>query len=121
MEENIKMLEDFLEYNAFLKDANINDDIRLLWVYMAKNEFKAIEHLITRNRELEYKLREKINIEAHEQVQQLYIPKSKIKELKEKTYKLLDNNGFTRAYQLEIDRWFEELLEDNYNHIPRID
>lgn len=40
-----------------------------------------------------------------------YIPKQKIKELKGKIHNTLDNNGITRAYQIKIDEYFEELLE----------
>ena len=31
--------------------------------------------------------------------------------IKEKIHNLLDNNGITRAYQLEIDKYFEDLEE----------
>ena len=53
MEEDVDILEDFLEYNNFLERADISGDIRELSVYMTKNEFKAIENLIARYKELE--------------------------------------------------------------------
>lgn len=37
--------------------------------------------------------------------------KDKIKKLKEKIHSELDTNGMTRAYQLIIDKYFDELLE----------
>lgn len=68
------------------------------------------------NEELEEKL--KIQTEnynsAYEDINWFcdkYIPKQKIKELKEKIHNTLDNNGITRAYQIKIDEYFEELLE----------
>ena len=44
-------------------------------------------------------------------IKEKYIPKIKVEELKEKIHNLLDNNGITRAYQLEIDKYFEDLEE----------
>ena len=48
-------------------------------------------------------------------VEMNFVSKDKIKETKEKVHWLLDKNGITRAYQLEIDRYFEELLKENNN------
>ena len=132
MEEDINRLENFLEYNSFLKNAVIMDNIRELEVYMSKEDYIAIEHLMARNKELEEEvnfLRKHCFIPfEHEKTETLgelvtieektfvlekdYIPKSKVRELKENIHYLLDNNGIARAYQLEIDRLFEELLED---------
>lgn len=44
-------------------------------------EIQAIKNIIAENKELKRKLQEHICIEAHEQVKQLYIPKSKVKEI----------------------------------------
>jgi len=41
-----------------------------------------------------------------------YIPKSKVKELKEKVHELLDKNGIARVYQIMIDKYFNRLLEE---------
>lgn len=53
MEEDIDILEDFLEYNAFLENSVIKEDIRELEVYMSKNDYRAIRNLISRYKELE--------------------------------------------------------------------
>lgn len=53
MEEDIDILEDFLEYNGFLENSVTKEDIRELQVYMSKNEYKAIQNLISRYKKLE--------------------------------------------------------------------
>lgn len=70
MEEDIKILEKLMEDGKEdFTDTRLSDC-----------EIKSIKNLIARYKELEYKLREHICIEAHEQVKQLYIPKSKVQE-----------------------------------------
>lgn len=49
---------------------------------------------------------------AKEYVDKNYIHKNEVKQLKEKIHKELDINGITRAYQLIIDEYFDEVLED---------
>jgi hypothetical protein len=49
---------------------------------------------------------------AKEYVKSNFIEKYKVIKLKGKIHKLLDNNGITRGYQLIIDGYFNELLED---------
>ena len=50
-------------------------------------------------------------IRAYEKTLRNSVHKDKIRELKEKIHNDLDNNGITRAYQIKIDEYFEELLE----------
>ena len=42
-----------------------------------------------------------------------YISKDKIRELKQTIHNTLDENGITRGYQQLIDKYFDELLEEN--------
>lgn len=44
-----------------------------------------------------------------------YISKDKIREIKQSIHNTLDENGITRGYQLKIDKYFDELLEENNN------
>ena len=41
-----------------------------------------------------------------------WINRSKVEELRKKIHDDLDKNGITRAYQIIIDRYFMELLEE---------
>lgn len=41
-----------------------------------------------------------------------WINRSKVEELRKKIHDDLDKNGITRAYQISIDRYFMELLEE---------
>ena len=41
-----------------------------------------------------------------------WINRSKVEELRKKIHDNLDKNGITRAYQISIDRYFMELLEE---------
>ena len=52
MEEDIKILEDFIDYYGFIKTAIGDDNIRQFEINISKNEIKAIENLIARNKEL---------------------------------------------------------------------
>lgn len=45
-------------------------------------------------------------------IKEEYISKDKIKDLKQLVHKTLDDNGITRGYQLTIDNYFKELLEE---------
>ena len=49
---------------------------------------------------------------SKEYVDKNYISKNEIKRLQSEIHQLLDENGIARAYQLTIDRYFNELLED---------
>lgn len=51
-------------------------------------------------------------IRAYEKTLSNSVHKDKIRELKEKIHNALDKNGITRAYQIKIDEYFEELLEE---------
>lgn len=100
--EDIKILEKLIEeYDAPSGGHIIPTELS----YLERN---AIENLIARNKELEYKLRQHISIEAHEQVKQLYIPKSKVKE---KIEEINDETDLiNKEYFIEI---LEELLKEN--------
>ena len=49
---------------------------------------------------------------AKEYVESNFVEKYKVIKLKGKIHQLLDENGITRGYQLIIDGYFNELLED---------
>ena len=49
---------------------------------------------------------------AKEYVESNFVEKYKVIKLKGKIHQLLDENGIAKAYQLTIDRYFNELLED---------
>ena len=49
---------------------------------------------------------------AKDYVESNFIEKYKVIKLKGKIHQLLNNNGITRGYQLIIDGYFNELLED---------
>ena len=112
MEEDIDKLEDFLEYNNFLERTDASGDIREFEVYMTKNEFKAIENLIVRYKEL--KTHYEIicdDLEEHNLIytdtpefKENYIQKLKINE----TIKELQNEiaSFNIEYD-EFDIWRE--------------
>lgn len=111
MKEDIKILEKLLK--EYKNSGRINYFVDL-------DDLQAIEHLIVRNKELEqnYINPSKTRISYYDKgkgtkvVVEGFVPKSKVRELKENIHYLLDNNGIARGYQIEIDRLFEELLED---------
>ena len=49
---------------------------------------------------------------SREFVEKNYVTKFGVILLKKKIHELLDENGITRGYQLIIDGYFNELLED---------
>ena len=128
MEKDMDIIEDFLDRSSYIMHSVTKDDLRELQVYMSKNDYRAIENLIVRNKELE-KLAEGVEkirdltlpaktdfiIVMRENylsyLREDFIPKSKVKELKEKVHRILDYNAVSRGYQLIIDKEFEELLE----------
>ena len=100
MEEDIKVLEEYLNYEVTKRK-------------LSGCEILAIENLIARNKELEYKLREHICIEAHEQVKQLYIPKSKVRKKIEELEKEYDQFvEWDREDDCMITREMIETLEE---------
>lgn len=122
-EEAIKGLkEDIYNLKNFLTDTE-----KEKWQEAIDTVLNYIEELEKKNKDLcenycpKYKeLEEKLKIQtqnynsAYEDINWFcdkYISKQKIKELKEKIHNTLDNNGITRAYQIKIDEYFEELLE----------
>ena len=74
---------------------------------------KDIETVLNYIKELEEKHKEtcRLNVIFLKNINDR-IPKQKIRELKEKIHNTLDKNGITRVYQLEIDNYFDELLEE---------
>ena len=84
-------------------------------VYIGVKDVKKVNTLIQYIEELEEdnnKLRkERKSLEEQLYLgEENYVSKDKVKELKEKVHKTLDANGITRAYQMFIDKDFEELL-----------
>lgn len=84
---NIKILEEWLkEMDEHFKITHINNT----------KEREALRFIIQDYKELKTKLQEHICIEAHEQVKQLYVPKSKVKEklnqVHEEYQKILESN-----------------------------
>ena len=117
--------------NMYNKEHNEHMEMKRQNSVLRNNERilkEKIEELEKKNKDLcenycpKYKeLEEKLKIQtenynsAYEDINWFcdkYIPKQKIKELKEKIHNTLDNNGITRAYQIKIDEYFEELLEE---------
>ena len=117
--------------NMYKKEYNEHMEMKRQNEVLRNNERilkEKIEELEKKNKDLcenycpKYKeLEEKLKIQtenynsAYEDINWFcdkYIPKQKIKELKEKIHNTLDNNGITRAYQIKIDEYFEELLEE---------
>lgn len=128
MEEDIDILEDFLEYNNFLERAVVSGDIREFEVYMSKNDYKAIQNLIARYKEEKEKnalLLANNNgyYDLKEYLKENYIPKSKVQEKIEELEELVkdfeeywskDPRKFKKEkcidyYKLEA---LQELLED---------
>lgn len=100
---NIEILEYFIKKQKSNKGTFVPTDF----------EITALENLIQENKELSWKYEnaKDMYIIKDNSINENYIPKSKVKEIKEKIHNLLDNNGITRAYQLEIDKYFEDLEE----------
>lgn len=100
IEEDIKILEEFKTNGYSILLMKYGDRIKTNFKLA-----KAIEHILTdykrvlkENEYLQYKLREKISVEAHKQVEQNYIAKNiikdKIEELKKKVEELTDEKGY---------------------------
>ena len=103
--EAIAKLKHYTNITAYWKqkeftNSEIDNYIKITLNYIAE--------LQKENREYEYTIAEMVQTREDN-----FIPKYKIKELKEKIHQELDNNGITRAYQITIDKYFDELLEDN--------
>nr|DAP17746.1 MAG TPA: hypothetical protein [Caudoviricetes sp.] len=77
MEEYEDILEDFLEYNSFLENSVTNGDIREFEVYMSKNDYKAIQNLLARYKELEKQVKyyKKLYIESNDWLIDNHIPR----------------------------------------------
>lgn len=96
IEEDIKNIEEMLEFKI---------DIIKYHAWVGTKVINSVENLLTRykqlqkeNEYLQYKLRKKISVEAHEQVKQNYIAKNiikdKIEELEKKVEELTDEKGY---------------------------
>jgi len=78
-----------------------------------KEELDTYYKMYLREKEKNKKYEEEqynVTIMETEYFKDNYISVDKIKELKEKIHWDLDKNGFTRSYQLVVDKYFEELL-----------
>jgi len=104
---DIEILEEFIKY--FETEAISRKYRRNISITVGEDDIEAIENLIKENKELE-KYKKYYKTEKVVWSRKDYISKDKIKELKEKIHKVLDENGITRAYQILIDEEFEELL-----------
>lgn len=132
LEEDIKILEGYLNGDK-IYDTELDNALRHL--IERNKELERFNDMVNRKvhrllddnmkllkedgntDKLNYKYIETPKIECEEYksesfIEENYIPKSKVRELKENIHYLLDNNGIARGYQIEIDRLFEELLED---------
>ena len=136
MEEDIDILEDFLEYYSFLKSAIGGNDIRQYEIRVSKNDLQAIENLLLENKKLKEENKEirtwKYTIDTIEDLDKLkrleiikikgkeYLAKSKVKEKIEEwssSVRVLGRNANDgekrREFILEGGvRFGEELLED---------
>ena len=90
MKEDIDIIEDFLDRSSYLMHTTTKEDVRELQVYMSKNDYRAIENLIARYKELE----EKIN--------KLKKEKEYYKKLYNESYNFLDPK-FTGDHIPRID------------------
>lgn len=92
---NIEILEKLLkQYEKFNESYGMNGYV------IDRKEIRAIKNIIQENKELKTKLQEHICIEAHDQVKQLYIPKSKVKELAKKyEFAINDYDSSTADYK----------------------
>ena len=120
IEEDIKILEEFKTngYNILLM--KYGDRIKTNFKLA-----KAIEHILSDYKRVlkeNEELRTEVNSLKEEKEQykndyfnlyeqnKQYIHYSKIEELAEKIHNELDKNGITRAYQIIIDSYFDEVL-----------
>lgn len=120
-EDDIEAIENLIQENTELKEYKKIAELTKISCCTAQN-CEALnnaiknglenEKLLQENKELK-KLENLTNesIKNSNSIKKNYIPKSKVKELNEKIHNLLDDNGITRAYQLEIDKYFEDLEE----------
>ena len=116
--EAINYLKDFRNnvYNGVGTGSVMAKNIDIIFAIIEKqqkeienrlNEIKCLYNFISIREERIDEL-----VEINEKYNDLYISKDKIRKLKEIVHKTLDNNGITRVYQLTIDNYFKELLEE---------
>lgn len=118
MEEDIKILEKLSSiYQELKKDF---EEGHASSYEMQFEDFTAIENLLKRYKELEEENKalelEKESykndyFDIYERTKR-YIKEEDVIELQKKIHKDLDNNGITRAYQIIIDKYFNELIGD---------
>ena len=141
MEEDIKILEEIIES---YKESYVEEHEEMnVDVTMNFREFKALQNLIARYKELEEELikdKNKIDFlvgnklaEVHNHAKEveinmnaIYIPKSKVKEKIEKLKILAEKSNSEEELYIRKNQIYllENLLQDfleTGNHIPRID
>lgn len=107
VEENMETMQKILKNN----DELIQDNLNLRELYKRT----AINLLENGKEELgEYLLAQidEIPTLGTMDLYRNWINRSKVEELRKKIHDYLDTNGITRAYQISIDRYFMELLEE---------
>ena len=118
-EEEKKAVKYFYNLRATIDESNMLFDEEIN-VKHGKETIKQItiilnllEKLQKENEYLQYKLREKISVEAHEQVEQNYIAKNIIKDKIRKNEEIIDitNDGDLIHELFQKNKVYEELLE----------
>lgn len=111
VDEAIKEGKDYIEFMTTAGDNAEWAETVLAYIEELEQDNIELRKYYATRKEVE-DLKDTINC-LHESSKE-YINKDKIrykiKELKEKVHKTLDVNGITRAYQMLIDKDFEELL-----------
>lgn len=98
-------LEEFT--NEIMKTISKDKDIIILKKVIEKQQ-KEIEELKQEQAERHW-----VRIKENGEVEPLFcIRKAKVGELKQTIHNTLDKNGITRGYQQIIDKYFDELLEE---------
>lgn len=103
-----------IEILSFYKE-NIREELYPTINIEEEKAIAIILNLIEKQQKEIEELKEKnthITKEIVEFVNSHYISKDKIKRLRHKIHKELDINAITRGYQLIIDKYFKEALEE---------
>lgn len=105
LEQEIKKKETILNYISELEEENTN--LKEMYIRTARNFDEK-----GKTEFAEYMLAQIEEIPTFTTWEEYitWVSKDKVRELKEKVHKTLDANGITRAYQIFIDKDFEELL-----------
>lgn len=116
-EEEIKIVDNF----TYWYETNTEKGVTSMPDYICKGLLDLYNREKSNNKELmrEYhkRVQEKLdliygnNILNKSEVEECYINKDKIIELKLLIHKTLDDNGITRGYQIVIDDYFDSVLK----------